>query len=74
MTVTAWAEWRCHIILNQPHNLVRGYGVKMYFIYNYNKVLYKELIKPHEDFLLVQGLPLVLIELNGNFATDFKGS
>lgn len=74
VTVTAWAETRCHIILNQAHNLVHGYGVKMHLIYNQNKVLYKELIKPHEDFLLVQGLPLVLIELNGNFATDFKGS
>lgn len=46
----------------------------MYFICNWNKVLYKEVIKPHKDFLLDQGPPLVLIELNGNFATDFKGS
>lgn len=61
-------------MFQQPQSLVGGCRVKMYFICNWNKVLYKELIKPHKDFLLDQGPPLVLIELNGNFATDFKGS
>lgn len=74
MTVICWAEWRCHIILNQLQSFVGGYRVKMYSIYNWDKVLCKKFIKPPKDFLLDQGPPLVLIELNGNFAIDFKES
>lgn len=65
MTVIGWAEWRCHIILNQLQSLVGGYRVKMHFIYNWNKVLCKDLIKPHKDFLLDQRPPIFLLNSMG---------